>query len=400
MTRGLKQLTARQIKAIEKLEADGMGYRQILNHISEQYGVGATTLRRVLQEIRAKKGGLSDADIAERRIRQSQRQQSVRRDTFWSMIGDTFTAAVQAIPAPKEPPPSIKHKSAREPEEVGLMISDCQIGQLVDVGETGGLGNYNYAEFKARATFMLKSFSKIIDIQTATTPAPALNVFFLGDIVDGAAIHPGHQRQLDLHAAKQVIAAVDMFAHAVAQLAAMRQWNINVYGVVGNHGRIGKKGEESPMNNLDFLAYHFLAERLREHENVKCAFAESWFQIVKRMGKNFLLVHGDDAKSWGGIPMYGILRSESRYHMMLKQFGVYPDYFLLGHHHQEFTLGGRVIANSSWVGGSEFSAKTMQMANAPSQSVFGIHPDYGLTWRRDILLINPRHTKGRVRVYE
>jgi hypothetical protein len=65
------------------------------------------------------------------------------------------------------------------------------------------------------------------------------------------------------------------------------------------------------------------------------------------------------------------------------------DYFVLGHFHQsgemETGSGGRIIMNSSFIGGDDYSINDLVAASVPSQKFFGIN-HHGKTWTYDIEL--------------
>jgi len=313
------------------------------------------------------------------------------KKTFFEVVGEEVISAIEALPPP--PKPQAEHlnlKQRFEPEESVTLFSDSQIGQKVDVGESGGLGGYNIDIFFERLDFFKASQKKIFEIQHANTPCPVHNVFFLGDIVDGTTIFKGQQRQTDLQVIAQVQMAVQSLAQYISWLSGLYPWTINVYGVIGNHGRVGDKGEESPLANFDHLIYWMLIKWLETHDNVHIYPSESWYQIVERMGWAFLLVHGDDCRSWAGIPFYGLQPKANQGY----------NYMCVGHHHREAELEDYILMNSNWVGGSELSMKRMQAAGAPTQTMFGIHPDYGVTWKRNIKLIPPKQRRAkRVKVY-
>ena len=65
-----------------------------------------------------------------------------------------------------------------------------------------------------------------------------------------------------MHVVEQVMFAVDRIAEFAAWVAALYPWKVKCFCVVGNHGRVGKKGEQSPLSNFDHLVYWILAEKL------------------------------------------------------------------------------------------------------------------------------------------
>jgi len=378
---------------------------------SEETGIPETSVRRYIKLIeQGEEPETADAPSDGDRKKTAQMRRELERKelrklrnkkTFFEIVAEDIISAITALPPPPKPKRQhLKLNTRQAPEEIATMISDCQIGQLVDVGESGGLGGYSTDIFLERLEFFKASQKKIFEIHTSNTPCPAHNLFFLGDIVDGTTIFKGQQRQTDIHTVKQVIVAVKSLAEYISWLAGLYPWQINVYGVIGNHGRVGDRGVESPLNNFDYLIYWMLDKWLEGHDNVSVYPSESWYQIVERMGWAFLLVHGDDTRSWAGIPFYGLLRSAANYRRMFVDANQGYNYLLCGHHHREAEIEDHIIMNSNWVGGSELSMKRMQAAGAPTQTMFGIHPDFGITWKRNIKLIPPQKRRAkRIKVY-
>jgi len=380
-------LTQKETARIQNLSGGGMGRRAI----SRETGISQWAIRKVLEDHgNGASPEKSHTDRMRERLDLAEFAALKKRRTLFEIIGENILRAVQAFPPPKTPPAEkLLFNKKHEPEEMVLLWSDSQIGQLVDQQESGGLGAYSIDIFLERLEFLKVSLKKIFEIHLDNTPYPVFNIYFLGDIVEGSTIFPGQERQTDMHVVEQVMFAVDKIAEFTAWVAALYPWKVKCFCVVGNHGRVGKKGEQSPLNNFDHLVYWILAEKLKNFSNVEFHISKSWWMLVERMKHTFLLVHGDDIRAWMGIPYYGIERSESRYQKMLGRTGEGFHYFCCGHHHQEAAIKSRIFANGSWVGGSEFSIKTLQVAGAPSQLLFSVHPMFGVTWERNLQLQDP-----------
>ncbi len=382
-----KTLTNKETACILKLAGQGMGRRAI----ARETGVSQWLVRKIIEECReATHSEKSPTDKMRERIDLAEFAALKKRRTLFEIIGENILRAVQSFPPPKSPPTEkLLFSKKHESEEMVLMFSDSQIGQLVDQQESGGLGAFNIDIFLERLEFLKVSLKKIFEIHLDNTPYPVFNIFFLGDIVEGSTIFPGQERQTDMYVIEQVMFAVDKIAEFVAWVAALYPWKVKCFCVVGNHGRVGKKGEQSPLNNFDTLVYAYVSEKLKNYPSVEFHISKSWWMLVERMEHSFFLVHGDDIRAWMGIPYYGIERSESRYQKMIGRAGEGFHYFCCGHHHQEAAIKSRIFVNGSWVGGSEFSIKTLQAAGAPTQLLFSVHPVFGVTWERNIQLQDP-----------
>lgn len=381
------------VKNIIALARRGMGRRSI----SKELGVSEWRVRKILDDHPCDTEK-SATDRLRQQIDLAEYKKLKKRKTFFELVGEELLRAVKTIP-PKAPPrDTLRFRRKFEPEEMGFLMSDSHIGLNVDQRESGGLGSYNVEIFLERLAFLKVSLKQIFEIHLVNTPYPALNLFFLGDIVDGAAIYPGHARQLDMHAMDQVVEAINGIGELISWLAGLYPWSVNCHCVVGNHGRIGGKGEESPLNNFDFLCYVLLERELAKHDNVRFNISRSWWMIVERMGFRFYCAHGDDVRSWMGVPYYGLERFLSRVQQMVGHFDADFDYILSGHFHRPANIG-KILLNGAWPGGTEYSIKQLQSAVAPVQKLFSIHPTFGITWERNIQLQDPAK-RAQIKIFK
>lgn len=273
-------------------------------------------------------------------------------------------------------------------EEAVLLLGDLQVGEVVDLAGTGGLGHFNYDVFVQRLNTMQAKVTRITKGHQSYLPLRTLNIFGLGDFVEGMTIYPGQLNHIDLDLIDQVFLGSARVAEFVVALLGVYE-RINLFGVLGNHGRIGRKGELPTTANLDYMFLRHLEAQLDEYiaaGRVSCEFPKTFFQVVERQNHRFFLVHGDDIKGWMSMPWYGAQRAVQRWQeLVTERF----DYFIFGHHHTTASWESNskeVIANGSFVGTNEYSAKQLNIGGRPSQVLFGLHPEVGLTWRYRLML--------------
>jgi hypothetical protein len=303
------------------------------------------------------------------------------------LLIETFKECIQALPAVDiKPPEPVEIKPVKE--EALLLFSDAQIGEEITLEETNGIGEYNIHIFKNRMKRLTDRVREIGKAQSLVHPIKTLNIAMLGDNVDGINIYRGQEHHLDLFVIDQVLIGCIEIAKSLIELLDTFE-KIRITGIVGNHGRIGRKGENPSHINWDFLMYKFLEIMLQNYKHrIEWNIPISNWTIVEIMGNNFLYLHGDTIKAWNGLPYYGIDRADSRLTKMLSAHGRYYKYMCLGHHHNPADIdspGGEKILNGTMVGGSTFSINTLHTSSRPSQWFFGVN-EKGISWRYKILL--------------
>ena len=377
---------------LEALRNQGLSYAQIqertgLSHSQLQNQLYKHRRKRREQEAQQKFPSAEELVRQEKAKLQRQHEQRVLKKLVkeqgrTELMCDAMREAMASLP-PAHLPEFTPIETTFDDEHVGLIISDCQVGQVVDPEETGGLGEYNIQVFKRRAKYLTKSVRKITSIHKRAYNLPVLHVFVLGDIVENEVIFRGQKDYIDADVVSQLFVAADELSMMLLELAQDYE-RVEVYCVGGNHGRTGKKGEGRTWVNWDYIAYQFMAEKLKNQERIRFHIPKSWFMLVGIFDWHFLLMHGDDIKSWNAIPYYGFDRADARWTKLLQARGQKFDYFLIGHHHNQAQIDspvGEKIVNGCWPGGSQYSLKSLNTANRPSQLFFGIHPRHGITWR-------------------
>ncbi|HUW43950.1 MAG TPA: metallophosphoesterase [Bacillota bacterium] len=335
-----------------------------------------------------------------------------------NLILDKIIAAITKVPF-IEPEKVKREKFTSSPQEVCMMFSDAHVGLGVIPEEVGGLSHYNVDIFNERIKNYESKAIRITDLHRKTHEINTLHIPMLGDLVHGSndvgAWGYLHQQQ---NVVDQVFEAFSAVVKMITNLSQIFD-NIKIYGVYGNHGRIGQKGHEKKFVNWDYLIYKWMEASLSNYKNIEFFIPRANFQVQEIMNNKFLFCHGDGAKSWSGIPWYGLNRLEAKYRSMLdrsKEVGKLWDvmiskgidqksikeqveftfnyvrsfdYMCFGHFHQmgevETSAGGRMIMNASFVGGDDYSINDLISCSTPAQKIFGVNK-HGRTWSYDIEL--------------
>ncbi|MEW6047311.1 MAG: hypothetical protein AB1609_12655 [Bacillota bacterium] len=285
-----------------------------------------------------------------------------------------------------------------DPEEAVALVSDQQIGQFVDPARMGGLGAYSRELFELRAQRWARKIMRIARLHQRAYPIRRLHLWFLGDNTEGVLVYRGQAWHVDTEKLQQLMFGVYVFAQAITSLLQVFE-RIEIAGILGNHGREGKRGEAPLTDNSDILFYYILSLQLANYrDRISWHVPPAHWTIREVLGHRFLLIHGDEIKSSlaYGIPFYGVNRADAGYTKMLASIRESYEYLVLGHFHNAGAIDsptGEEIVNGSWVGGNEYSMREKRLVNRPVQHFFGVHAKQGITWRYKLNLYEPGDEK-------
>lgn len=290
-----------------------------------------------------------------------------------------------------------KVKGKESPQSDILNISDWHLGETISGEEMRGINEYSFAIAKKRYQYLVETVLDIRRAHHAAIPVKALHVNLLGDMATGV-LHdkPEYAEGTIL---ERVFIGAALIAQGLRDFAAYYP-HVHVRGVPGNEARmtIGKKYRGRYVN-WDTLLYHVCRLYLKDQENIEWEIPQSFFTMATIEGKEHLLYHGDDIRSWMNLPFYGIQRAVSQFTQLQQMQDAKLDYIHLGHFHQATTLPsyrGEIFVNGSGLGTDEFAFVALRAAGPPSQWYLGAHPEKGISWRYRIDLsfadeITPRY---------
>ena len=224
---------------------------------------------------------------------------------------------------------------------------------------------------------MAKAHRLVADVRRAR-PIDEVHVLLGGDMVEGTTIFPGQSWEVEAGLYEQLFATVRLIRMVVESACAMAP-TIHVWTEYGNHGRIGRKGEQPGRDNVDLMAYRIAADADAGSDRVCWHLSTSWHQIIGIGRYRALLVHGDEINSYGGNhPSYGIVRKVQQW-----QSGVVEPFrdAYLGHFHRPdtYTLasGGSIYLTGSTESGNEYAREFMAATGRPSQRMHFVDPEKG-----------------------
>jgi len=213
------------------------------------------------------------------------------------------------------------------------------------------------------------------------------NIFMLGDMVSGI-IHEELLRHKGLAITDQVVMGAEIIADFIYKLK-RRFPTIDVYCVVGNHGRLDKKiSFKDKWNSFDYLLYKFIETKFENVDGVNFYIPKQSMIIVKKFDFNFLLRHGDGkSNSFAGIPVYGIMRTSAKATQMFAGLhNTYIHYEILGHYHTPMALpkpAGKIIINGTLKGTDEYGLSSF-LSSDVSQKLLVLNSKHGIFANIDI----------------
>jgi len=296
---------------------------------------------------------------------------------------------LKPVPVPKKL--NCKDLAEKSVETAVLLVSDTHIGEIVSAEETGGISQYDFSVFQYRMQYLAEVVVDILKNKLTGYKIDELVIAMLGDIVSGI-IHDELVESAEDTVIEWVTGGAIVFAQFLQELA-QEYSSIVCPCVIGNHGRMSQKIRfKKRYVNWDYVFYQMLSMMLVNQPNIKFIIPKSFYYLHQIEGHNFLFLHGDNIRSWQGIPWYGIQRANDRLAELLNSKEKIIDYIAMGHFHNLGVLdrvhGGQLILNGSFIGANEYSIGSMFRSNQPKQYLFGVHSRKGKTFSYDINLKN------------
>lgn len=150
------------------------------------------------------------------------------------------------------------------PQEALSLFSDLHYGSRIDRRATGGLAEYNIDLARERLTNWRNGVLRLHQLNSLVIQIPRLNVFALGDDLEGHGAMFGSQAlQMETNVLFQQMGFVEDMTRVILDLTA-RYPALSFYKVYGNHGRITARAKDSyGPDNLEIFAWDQIASRVQ-----------------------------------------------------------------------------------------------------------------------------------------
>lgn len=314
-----------------------------------------------------------EAEIVELRqaLARSQRAAAKKQAATEQLVAAVYAAARDAIlahgPAPKIAAPP-KDRRSRKPEAALLHLTDWQAGKRTV--------SYDLDTCRRRVLQAVTKTVELAEIQRSHHPVTECHVMLGGDMVEGVSIFPGQAFEVEAPLFEQLIHVAGTIEAVVAFLLE-HFTTVHVWEEIGNHGRMGRKGEVPHGDNVDRMAYTLARERLNSPRLIWHPFEGGLGTHVEVGNYRALLFHGDEIKSFGGnTPAFGILRKLNSW-----ASGVVAPFHDAygGHFHTPMTLtmanAGRIFMSGSPESDNEYAKEFVAAVGKPSQRLHFVNPE-------------------------
>jgi len=298
-----------------------------------------------------------------------------------------YAAKASAVAADWTLKPRVGSKGEHMPV---LLVSDAQVGEVVDADETEYGRGYNTQIFRERYRELVNTTIYLADKHMPQEwKFPGLIYIRGGDAISGGI----HEELRETDDASPLESARIVFEEEAAGIRHLADFfgRVEVKSVAGgNHDRTTlKRRSKKRYDNYDALVDYMLAEHFKNDKRVTFQLTKSPDVVFPIFEKLALASHGDNIGSGGGTgfigPVANIAKGVQKIMLEQRHLGrmidhVFGGHFHTFHHCRQFTFNG------SFPGYSEF-AKSFRMQPEPPTQVFQIwHPTRGLVDIRPIVL--------------
>ena len=323
-----------------------------------------------------------DANLTIRRLQRRLAAEKQKTSAVQEAIETALAENAKAMRVAPVKAPAKHTRKGKGPEVAVPWLSDLQGGKRTPT--------YDTAVMEKRVDAYARKSLDLIDLHRNAATVNGIRSWWLGDMVEGEDIFPGQAYLIDSSTYEQV------FTVAESLIQTVRLWltevkRVDVEAVIGNHGRVGRKGQMSQPTNFDRMVYRVVQIALENEPRFSIQFAEpsmesgegGWYWVSEIGGLRTLLVHGHQFRGTLGVPWYGIRKKVLGWKAMgtNPRMG-FPDFddVAFGHHHQQVTWvinGIGVRGNGTTESWNDFAAEQLAGMGRPSQRFMFVSPKHG-----------------------
>lgn len=321
---------------------------------------------------------IEDLQAALKRAQIAHAREKAKTD---AIVEAVYTAARDASIAQPTPKPIIPKRDTRKGRaEVALIhATDWQLGKKTV--------SYDVETCKKRIELFAEKILRITEIQRQDHPVREAVLMLGGDMVEGLGIFESQVYEVEAYLFEQLFETVHIIEKLVRTLAANFE-KVRVICEFGNHGRIGRFGSMPRGDNFDLMAYKIASDRTKDLR-IEWQMGDDFYQHFHIGKYRALLVHGDEIRSFGGTPIFAIIKKFTGW-----AAGIVPEWdeAFMGHYHTPLSLtipnGSRVFVTGSPESGNVYAAEQLAAQGRPSQRLHFVDPIAGITTAEFVLWLD------------
>lgn len=318
-----------------------------------------------LAELRRANGRLS------KQLARAKTSQAELVDAVYRAAKDAATGLI--IPPVKKPAADRRQHGT---EVAVAMVGDWQLGKVTPT--------YNSEVCEQRIGIYADKIRTLTNIQRSDHPVKELRVWLLGDIIEGVNIFPGQHWLVDSGLYRQITVDGPRILTTFLRSMLADFERVHVTAVIGNHGRLGRKGDTDPESNGDRMLYRIVQQLMADEDRLTWTIPDGmgerhWYAIDRIGNYSSLLCHGDQIRGgFAGFPFYGLAKKVWGW-----KAGAIPEQFddvAFGHWHQntEVTLNSTIArCNGSTESFNTYAQENLAAMGRPSQRMMFVHPKHG-----------------------
>jgi len=262
--------------------------------------------------------------------------------------------------------------SSKHKESLVLHLTDVHIGKYpIDVLEK-------------KVEVLYEAIVEITRMRRLASNIDELYIAITGDIVDGQQIYPQQAYEQSFFLMDQIFSyGIPTFCKLFNNLSKHFK-KIHIYTCPGNHGNVTKFSSKDL--NFDTIFAETLKLSLVKNKKIDWNISWDWKNVMTIYDRGFLMVHGNQIKSWMNLPFYGIKERGQRWSGSLEESW---EYMLLGHVHSSiaFTWNNfRCIVSGTWLDHDGFAEEVLGLKSSVSQTLIALSPKRGIVATHEINL--------------
>lgn len=285
-----------------------------------------------------------------------------------------------------------KPRTAKKSEHIPLLlVSDSQVGEVIDKAETEYGRGYNTPIFRERYRELIDTAIYLAEKHVSPDwTFPGIVYVRGGDAISGG-IHDELRETDDATPLEAVRVVFEEEAAGIKHLAEFFG-KVDVKSVSGgNHDRMTLKPQSKKrvQHSYDALIDYMLAEHFKNDKRVTFQLTKSPDVVFPIFDKLALATHGDNIGGGGGTgfigPVANIAKGVQKIIMEQVHMGRIIDHVFLGHFHT-FHHCHAFTENGSFPGYSEFAKKFRMRPEPPTQTLQFWGPKRGMVDLKKIVL--------------